>query len=153
MCQITRSHYQNAVTATRMDSSPQTPDADARLTEGNNLTPEPPAAEHTATLMPPQHTTTTTTTTLMPPPREPSRPSSARTRGQQSSVPHSTSLLNEKNRIVRKYPRLKRHERNAILNRKSQTENDNLTALQFRLMSVKYDLSYSKNAAPPNEFF
>uniref|UniRef100_A0A3Q1JN21 Metal transporter n=1 Tax=Anabas testudineus TaxID=64144 RepID=A0A3Q1JN21_ANATE len=80
---ISRSHYQNAVTATRMDSSPQTPDADARLTEGNTPTPEPQTAEHGATLM------------------EPSRPSSARTRGQQSSVPHSTSLLNEKNRIVR----------------------------------------------------
>uniref|UniRef100_A0A3B4ZE09 Metal transporter n=1 Tax=Stegastes partitus TaxID=144197 RepID=A0A3B4ZE09_9TELE len=82
---ITRSHYQNAVTATRMDSSPQTPDADTRLTEGNSPTPEPPAAEHAATLMPPEHhttTTTTTATTLMPPPRD-------------------TSLLNEKNRIVR----------------------------------------------------
>lgn len=99
LCQITRSHYQNAVTATRMDSSPQTPDADARLTEGNMLSPEPPPTEHTATLMPPQHTTTT----LMPPPREPSRPSSARSRAQQSSVPHSTSLLNEKNSIVREY--------------------------------------------------
>ncbi|KAG7235975.1 hypothetical protein INR49_001693 [Caranx melampygus] len=98
---ITRSHYQNAVTATRMDSSPQTPDADARLTEGNTPTPEPPTTEHTATLMPPPHHTTTTTTTLMPPPRELGRPSSARTHGQQSSVPHSTSLLNEKNRIVR----------------------------------------------------
>ncbi|XP_074484263.1 metal transporter CNNM1-like [Sebastes fasciatus] len=96
---ITRSHYQNAVTATRMDSSPLTPDADARLAEGDTPTPEPPAAEHGAT---PEHTTTsTTTTTLMPPPRETGRPSSARTRGQQSSVPHSTSLLNEKNRIVR----------------------------------------------------
>ncbi|KAM7009627.1 metal transporter CNNM1-like [Tautogolabrus adspersus] len=95
---ITRSHYQNAVTATRMDTSPQTPDADALLTEGNTLTPEPPTTEHSATLMPPQHTTTTT---LMPPPRELGRPTSARTRGQQSSVPHSTSLLNEKNRIVR----------------------------------------------------
>ncbi|KAG7219951.1 hypothetical protein INR49_018498 [Caranx melampygus] len=60
----------NAVTATRMDSSPQTPDADARLTEGNTPTPEPPTTEHTATLMPPPHHTTTTTTTLMPPPRE-----------------------------------------------------------------------------------
>lgn len=98
--QITRSHYQNAVTATRMDSSPQTPDADTRLTEGNS--PDPPVTEHTATLMPPPHTTTTTTT-LMPPPRELGRPSSARTRGQQSSVSHSTSLLNEKNRIVREY--------------------------------------------------
>uniref|UniRef100_A0A665UGV2 Metal transporter n=1 Tax=Echeneis naucrates TaxID=173247 RepID=A0A665UGV2_ECHNA len=94
---ITRSHYQNAVTATRMDSSPQTPDADARLAECNTPTPEPPTTEHAATLMPPPHTTAT----LMPPPREPTRPSSARTNGQQSSVPHSTSLLNEKNRIVR----------------------------------------------------
>lgn len=106
MYQITRSHYQNAVTATRMDSSPQTPDADTRLTESNSPTPGPPAPEPTTTtLMPPDHTTAT----LMPPPREPSRPSSARTRGQQSSVPHSTSLLNEKNRIVRKYPLLQRH--------------------------------------------
>ncbi|CAG5945801.1 unnamed protein product [Menidia menidia] len=94
---ITRSHYQNALTATRMDSSPQTPDADTRLTEGNGLTPEPPATDPTARLMPPEHPGAT----LMPPPREPGRPSSARARGQQSSVPHSTSLLNEKNRIVR----------------------------------------------------
>ncbi|XP_056266253.1 metal transporter CNNM1-like isoform X2 [Pseudoliparis swirei] len=77
---ITRGHYQNAVTATRMDTSPQTPDADACLAGG----PAP-----------------TTTTTLMPPPRETGRPSSARTRGQQSSVPHSTSLQHKKNRIVR----------------------------------------------------
>ncbi|XP_075939066.1 LOW QUALITY PROTEIN: metal transporter CNNM1-like, partial [Anarhichas minor] len=97
---ITRSHYHNAVTATRMDSSPQTPDAEACLAEGTTPTPEPPAAEHGATLRPPEHTTTTTHT-LMPPPRETGRPSSARTRGQQSSVLHSTSLLNEKNRIVR----------------------------------------------------
>lgn len=101
--QITRSHYQNAVTATRMDSSPQTPDADTRLSEGNTLTPEPPTTAHSATLMPPQHTTAST---LMPPPRELGRPGSARTRGQQSSVPHSTSLLNEKNRIVRESPPL-----------------------------------------------
>ncbi|XP_072239712.1 metal transporter CNNM1-like isoform X2 [Leuresthes tenuis] len=97
MIKITRSHYQNALTATRMDSSPQTPDADTHLTESNTLTPEPSATDHTTMLLPPEHTTTT----LMPPPREPSRPTSARTRGQQSSVPHSTSLLNEKNRIVR----------------------------------------------------
>ncbi|MEQ2198029.1 hypothetical protein XENOCAPTIV_006572 [Xenoophorus captivus] len=97
--QITRSHYQNALTATRMDSSPQTPDADTRLAEANTLTPDPSATHHTATLMPFEPTTAT----LLPPPREPSRPSSARTRGQQSSVPHSTSVLNEKNRIVRKY--------------------------------------------------
>uniref|UniRef100_UPI0009B35F7F metal transporter CNNM1-like n=1 Tax=Monopterus albus TaxID=43700 RepID=UPI0009B35F7F len=99
---ITRSHYQNAVTATRMDSSPQTPDADTRLAEGNSPTPEPPTAEHATAPMPPEHTTT-----LMPPPRELSRPSSARTRGQQSSIPHSTSLLNEKNRIVREYSQVR----------------------------------------------
>uniref|UniRef100_A0A3P9IKC0 Metal transporter n=1 Tax=Oryzias latipes TaxID=8090 RepID=A0A3P9IKC0_ORYLA len=90
---ITRSHYQNALTATRMDTSPQTPDAHARLAEDGAL--EPPATDRAATLMPPGHAT------LMPPPRDHCRPSSARTRGQQSSVPHSMSFLNEKNRIVR----------------------------------------------------
>uniref|UniRef100_A0A3Q4BR07 Metal transporter n=1 Tax=Mola mola TaxID=94237 RepID=A0A3Q4BR07_MOLML len=94
---ITRSHYQNAVTATRMDNSPLTPDADARLTESSTLSPEPPTTAYAATLMPPQQTTTT----LIPQPRESSRPGSAQTRGQQSSVPQSTSTLNEKNRIVR----------------------------------------------------
>ncbi|XP_030638747.1 metal transporter CNNM1-like [Chanos chanos] len=82
---ITRSHYQNALTASRMDSSPQTPDADTRTGEGNTPTPDPPIAEHG--VMP-----------LLP--RE-SRTGSSRIRSQQSSVPHSTSLLNEKNRIVR----------------------------------------------------
>nr|XP_057942000.1 metal transporter CNNM1-like [Doryrhamphus excisus]XP_057942001.1 metal transporter CNNM1-like [Doryrhamphus excisus]XP_057942002.1 metal transporter CNNM1-like [Doryrhamphus excisus] len=80
---ITRSQYQNAVTATMMDSSPQTPDADTYLAEASP--PEP----------------ATTCTTLMPPPRDIGRPASAKTRGHQSSVPHSTSLLNERNRIVR----------------------------------------------------
>ncbi|XP_027874512.1 metal transporter CNNM1-like [Xiphophorus couchianus] len=94
---ITCSHYQNALTATRMDTSPQTPDADMRLAEANTSTPDPSATGNAATLMPFEPTTAT----LLPPPREPSRPSSARTRGQQSSVPHSTSVLNEKNRIVR----------------------------------------------------
>ncbi|CAL1602398.1 unnamed protein product [Knipowitschia caucasica] len=37
----------------------------------------------------------------MPPPRESWRPGSARTRSVQSSATQSTSLLNEKNRIVR----------------------------------------------------
>ncbi|CAK6979137.1 metal transporter CNNM1, partial [Scomber scombrus] len=60
---ITRSHYQNALTATRMDSSPQTPDADTRLTEGTGSTPEPPAPEHAgASLMPPDHSTSSTST-------------------------------------------------------------------------------------------
>lgn len=93
VCQITRSHYQNAVTATRMDTSPQTPDVDAHLTGGNRLSPETRDA-----LAGSHHTTT-----LAPPPREPSRPRSARSRPQQSCVTHSTSLLNEKNRIVREY--------------------------------------------------
>ncbi|XP_033985827.1 metal transporter CNNM1-like [Trematomus bernacchii] len=102
---ITRSHYQNAMTASRMDSSPQTPDADACLAEDVSPTPGPPAGprDHSSstpssstpsTLMPPP-------STLMPPPREHYRPSSARARGQQSGVTPSTSLLNEKNRIVR----------------------------------------------------
>ncbi|XP_061583710.1 metal transporter CNNM1-like isoform X2 [Cololabis saira] len=95
---INRGHYQNALTATRMDTSPQTPDADTRLTEGNTQTPEPPATAYGASLMPPEHVSTAT---LMPPPRDHCRPSSARSRGQQLSVPPSTSLLNEKNRIVR----------------------------------------------------
>ncbi|XP_064176971.1 metal transporter CNNM1 isoform X1 [Anguilla rostrata] len=81
---ITRSHYQNALTATRMDSSPQTPDADAQINEDSTPDPEAPAAEGHTPL----------------PQREP-RPSSARSRPQQSSVPHSTTVLNEKNRIVR----------------------------------------------------
>ncbi|KAJ8404923.1 hypothetical protein AAFF_G00333100 [Aldrovandia affinis] len=80
---ITRSHYQNAMMATRMDSSPQTPDTDAQMNE-DTPDPEVPAPEGHALL----------------PPREP-RPSSARSRQQQSSIPHSTTVLNEKNRIVR----------------------------------------------------
>ncbi|KAJ4944339.1 hypothetical protein JOQ06_012883, partial [Pogonophryne albipinna] len=70
---ITRSHYQNAMTASRMDSSPQTPDADACLAEDVSPTPGPPAGP---------------------------RDHSTRARGQQSGVTPSTSLLNEKNRIV-----------------------------------------------------
>ncbi|KAL1005680.1 hypothetical protein UPYG_G00062220, partial [Umbra pygmaea] len=80
---ITRSHYQNALTATRMDSSPR------RLMQTPTLltgTPRTPIPEQTGDhLLPPRDT----------------RPSSARSRGQQASLPHSTSLLNEKNRIVR----------------------------------------------------
>ncbi|CAL8286975.1 unnamed protein product [Arctogadus glacialis] len=84
---ITRSHYQNALTATRMDTSPQTPEPDLQPPELRPPVLEPPTPEHGS------H--------LMPPPRDTGRPTSARSRGQQSSVPHSTSLLNEKNRIVR----------------------------------------------------
>ncbi|XP_030207266.1 metal transporter CNNM1 [Gadus morhua] len=84
---ITRSHYQNALTATRMDTSPQTPEPDLQPPELRPPVLEPPTPEHGS------H--------LMPPPRDTGRPASARSRGQQASVPHSTSLLNEKNRIVR----------------------------------------------------
>ncbi|XP_061770932.1 metal transporter CNNM1-like [Nerophis ophidion] len=77
---ITKSHYQNAVTASRMDTSPQTPDACLAVEEAS----------------PPERGAT-----LAPPPRDLGRPSSARTRGQQSAVPHATSLLNHRNRIVR----------------------------------------------------
>ncbi|XP_059903456.1 metal transporter CNNM1-like isoform X2 [Gadus macrocephalus] len=84
---ITRSHYQNALTATRMDTSPQTPEPDLQPPELRPPVLEPPTPEHGS------H--------LMPPPRDTGRPTSARSRGQQASVPHSTSLLNEKNRIVR----------------------------------------------------
>lgn len=90
VCQITRSHYQNAVRATRMDTSPQTPDVDAHLTGGSRLSPETADASAGSRY----------TTTLAPPPRE---PSSARSRPQQSCIAHSTSLHNEKNRIVREY--------------------------------------------------
>ncbi|TNN28900.1 hypothetical protein EYF80_060953 [Liparis tanakae] len=83
-----------------MDSSPQTPDADTSLAGGPAPTPDPGATRthHTAHTA---HTTHTTTHTLMPPPRDTGRPSSARSRGQQGSAAHSTSLQNDKNRIVR----------------------------------------------------
>ncbi|KAG7275176.1 hypothetical protein CRUP_023764 [Coryphaenoides rupestris] len=93
---ITRSHYQNALTATRMDTSPQTPEPDLRPPELRPPALEPPVPEHGAT--------------LMPPPRDSGRPSSARSRGGQASVPHSTSLLNEKNRIVRHKKRKRSRE-------------------------------------------
>ncbi|KAM8841818.1 metal transporter CNNM1-like isoform 1-T2 [Synchiropus picturatus] len=89
---ITRSHYQDAMTASRMDSSPLTPDPDPRPAEGGS--PAPGASG-------PDHREPSCGATLRPPPREPCRPASARTRGQQSSVSHSTSLLNQRNRIVR----------------------------------------------------
>ncbi|KAJ8365313.1 hypothetical protein SKAU_G00141440 [Synaphobranchus kaupii] len=81
---ITRSHYQNALTATRMDSSPPTPDTDAQMNEDSTPDPEAPVPDSHAPL----------------PQREPC-PSSARSRPQQSGVPRSTTVLNEKNRIVR----------------------------------------------------
>ena len=72
-----------------MDTSPQTPEPDLQPPELRPPVLEPPTPEHGS------H--------LMPPPRDTGRPASARSRGQQASVPHSTSLLNEKNRIVREY--------------------------------------------------
>ncbi|KAL4612885.1 metal transporter CNNM1 [Arapaima gigas] len=90
---ITRSHYQNALTATRMDSSPQTPDTDAQMNEGSTPaqtpapTPEAPLPDSGSR--------------PLPAPKELTRPGSGRGRQQQSSVPHSTTVLNEKNRIVR----------------------------------------------------
>lgn len=101
MCQITRSHYQNAVAATRMDTSPQTPDADAHLTGGKATSPETPEGSDAAVAA----VAARGAATLAPPPREPGRPSSARSRGQPAHV--STSLLNQKNRIVREYPQIK----------------------------------------------
>ncbi|XP_061534933.1 metal transporter CNNM1-like isoform X2 [Phycodurus eques] len=86
---ITRSHYHNAVSASRMDTSPQTPDPDAQMAEP--LPPEngTPAAG-TAGAM------------LMPPPWELGQHAPARTREQQQSgVSHSTCVLNRRNRIVR----------------------------------------------------
>ncbi|XP_055080121.1 metal transporter CNNM1-like [Periophthalmus magnuspinnatus] len=126
---ISRSHYQNAVTASRMDSSPQSPDPEGRPTDGTSLTPEAPPtdhmnrllppdhappdhmtrllppdhtpSDHMIRLLPPDHALSQQSSTLMPPPREPGRPGSARTRSVQASSTHCTSLLNEKNRIVR----------------------------------------------------
>ncbi|XP_077425956.1 metal transporter CNNM1-like [Vanacampus margaritifer] len=86
---ITRSHYHNAVGASRMDTSPQTPDAHmAEPSPPENGEPAAPAAG----------------ATLMPPPWELGRHPPARIGGQQpqkSGVPHSTTVLNRRNRIVR----------------------------------------------------
>ncbi|XP_028827497.1 metal transporter CNNM1-like [Denticeps clupeoides] len=82
---ITRGHYQNALTASRMDSSAQTPDAEPHTGDGNSPTPDASSTEHGDTLLPP---------------REP-RPGPAQGRGHQSGTPHRTTFLNEKNRIVR----------------------------------------------------
>ncbi|MGH0140356.1 UNVERIFIED_CONTAM: hypothetical protein FKN15_048106 [Acipenser sinensis] len=81
--QITRHHYQNALTATRMDSSPQTPDTDAQANEDSTPTPE----------------TRSSSTPLPVPEIQTSSP--AETNAQSSRVLQSTTLLNERNRIVR----------------------------------------------------
>lgn len=84
--QITRNHYQNALTATRMDSSPQTPDPVDPDAKGRSQIPE--ARSHSIAL-PLTHTHT--------------RLGLARLA---HLHPHgglrSTSQLNERNRIVRK---------------------------------------------------
>lgn len=126
---ISRSHYQNAVTASRMDSSPQSPDPEVRPSDGTSPTPDAPPSDHMIRLHPPDHTSADHMTRLLPPdhappdhmsrllipdhahltpssaltprPRDPGRPASARTRSVQASATHCTSLLNEKNRIVR----------------------------------------------------
>lgn len=84
--QITRSHYQNALTATRMDSSPQTPDAVDPDAKGRPPVPE--TRSHSIAL-PLTH---------------------AHTRMGLARLAHlhphgglrNTSQLNERNRIVRK---------------------------------------------------
>ncbi|XP_073689824.1 metal transporter CNNM1 isoform X2 [Garra rufa] len=81
---ITRNHYQNALTATRMDSSPQTPDADSHAPGERMTIPE------------------TRSNSIALPLTEP-RP--CLTRFHQHShlyrQPDSTITLNERNRIVR----------------------------------------------------
>ncbi|XP_050982565.1 metal transporter CNNM1 isoform X1 [Labeo rohita] len=81
---ITRNHYQNALTATRMDSSPQTPDADSQAPGERMTIPE------------------TRSNSIALPLTEP-RP--CLTRFHQHShlyrQPDSTTTLNERNRIVR----------------------------------------------------
>ncbi|TSK22789.1 Metal transporter CNNM1 [Bagarius yarrelli] len=74
---VTRNHYQNALTATRMDSSPQTPDADIQAGEERTTIPE-----------------TRSNSIALPLPRLHHHTHHFR-------HPHSTSVLNERNRIVR----------------------------------------------------
>ncbi|KAJ8418132.1 hypothetical protein AAFF_G00138410 [Aldrovandia affinis] len=83
---ITRNHYQNALRATCMDSSPQTPDMDAQVNGARHRAPRNPAPE-------------TRSHSIALPVMQP--PSSARFPPPRSSIPDSTTTLNEKNRIVR----------------------------------------------------
>ncbi|XP_077575349.1 metal transporter CNNM1-like [Stigmatopora nigra] len=82
---ITRSHYHNALGASMMDTSPQTPDAQKA---------EPPLPENGGP------TKLAVMATLMPPCREMGRfpPAGGE---QRYRVPQSTSVLNRRNRIVR----------------------------------------------------
>ncbi|XP_052468572.1 metal transporter CNNM1-like isoform X3 [Carassius gibelio] len=81
---ITRNHYQNALTATRMDSSPQTPDADSQVPGDRMTIPE------------------TRSNSIALPLTEP-RPYLTRFHQHRHLYRHpdSTSTLNERNRIVR----------------------------------------------------
>ncbi|KAI5606331.1 metal transporter CNNM1, partial [Silurus asotus] len=74
---VTRNHYQNALTATRMDSSPQTPDAETQPGGERTTIPE-----------------TRSNSIALPLPRSHHHTHHFR-------HPHSTSMLNVKNRIVR----------------------------------------------------
>ncbi|XP_039630706.1 metal transporter CNNM1 [Polypterus senegalus] len=86
---ITRQHYQNALTATRMDSSPQTPDADTQVNESGNGTPDIPDVEPLVNKSP---------LTL---PDIQRATHSTQNKMQEQSVQQITTALNEKNRIVR----------------------------------------------------
>lgn len=86
LSQITKSHYHNALTASRMDSSPQTPDP--LDPEAKGRPPVPEARSHSIAL-PLTHTHT--------------RVGLARlARLHPHGGPCNTSHLNERNRIVRK---------------------------------------------------
>ncbi|KAI1894327.1 hypothetical protein AGOR_G00114670 [Albula goreensis] len=84
---ITRNHYQNALTATRMDSSPQTPDVDTQANGDSARAPKNPVPE-------------TRSNSIALPVTEP-RLGYIRPRPPHLGVPYSTTTLNEKNRIVR----------------------------------------------------
>uniref|UniRef100_A0A8C6WH17 Metal transporter n=1 Tax=Neogobius melanostomus TaxID=47308 RepID=A0A8C6WH17_9GOBI len=64
---ISRSNYQNAVAASRMDSSPQSPDPEARPPDGTSPTPEAPPSDHMIRLYPPDDASTDNMTRLPPP--------------------------------------------------------------------------------------
>ncbi|XP_076830850.1 metal transporter CNNM1 [Brachyhypopomus gauderio] len=74
---VTRNHYQNALTATRMDSSPQTPDAETQAHGERTPVPDPVSSS-----------------AVLPLPRSHQHTHHPR-------QTHSTSALNQRNRIVR----------------------------------------------------
>ncbi|KAK7930108.1 hypothetical protein WMY93_006503 [Mugilogobius chulae] len=63
---ISRSNYQNAVNASRMDSSPQSPDPEGRPTDGTSPTPEAPPTDHMSRLLPPDHALSDHMSRLLP---------------------------------------------------------------------------------------